>query len=222
MQTLYGVLGVEPTADEQRIVSAYRERVKTHHPDVTDAPDARTQFRRLTTAREVLTDETERRRYDRLGHERYVRRHLDGGEWTATAGGGTANGSRAPDGETVSEAAQRMADRTARTTTEPRTTQRADGSDGYGTAAEYYRPGQRVGVESRSGFGRTLDALSDVLPWLLAHFLLLGAAVTVATVLLTGTSTGGLPPVTSIFVAATMVGVTAGVSILHLTSTVYR
>jgi hypothetical protein len=97
-----------------------------------------------------------------------------------------------------------------------------DRTDGYGTAAEYYRPGQRVGVESRSGVRRALSAVRDVLPWLLAHLALLGGSIAVAAVLLSSTSNGGLPSVTSIVVASAMVGVTAGVSLLHITSTVYR
>jgi len=218
MPTLYGVLDVEPGADEQRIVRAYREQVKTHHPDVTDDPEARTRFMRLKTAKEVLTDETERARYDKLDHETYVSRHLDGwddSEQTASAGGTV-------DGKTISEAAARMAERTPSATAEARSSPQVSASDGYATASEYYQPGQRVGVESPSRFGRTLGELRDVLPWLLAHLALLGGAIAVAVMLLSGTSNGGLPPVTSIAVAAAMVGVTAAVSILHITSTVYR
>lgn len=214
MPTLYSVLGVEPDADEQRIVRAYREQVKRHHPDVADDPAARARFKRLTAARDVLTDETERARYDRLGHEAYVRRHLDG--WTGRVDTDTGAG------QTISEAAERMADEAASTTAEPRSQQQVSSNDGYATAAEYYRPGQRVGAEASSGFGRTLAALRDVLPWLAAHLLLLGGAIAVAVVLLTGASGGGLPSVTSIVVATAMVGTTAGLSVLHLATTVYR
>ncbi|WP_324662322.1 J domain-containing protein [Haloarcula sediminis] len=213
MPTLYGVLGVDPDADEQSIVRAYREQVKTAHPDVTDDPRARTRFKRLTTAKEVLTDGAERARYDRLGHETYVKRHLDG--WTDRVDTRDDAGA----GETISEAAKRAAGESA---AESRSTQQVSASDGYATAAEYYRPGQRVGVEAHSGFGRTLAALRDVLPWLVAHLLLLGGAVAVAVVLLAGAGGGGVPSVTSIVVATAMVGTTAGLSVLHLASTVYR
>jgi len=218
MATLYGVLGVESDADEQAIVRAYRELVKRHHPDVTDTEDASAQFKRLTTAKEVLTDDTERARYDRLGHDAYVRRYLDG-SW-ATDGATEAPVSADGSGETISEVAQRMASETASAATESPKSQRVDRSDGYATASEYYRPGQRVGVESTSWVARTLGALRDVLPWLVAHLVLLGGAMTVAAVLLA--STGGFPPVTTIVFAAVMVGATAGVSALHLSAALFR
>jgi curved DNA-binding protein CbpA len=221
MPTLYGVLDVESDADEQAIVGAYREQVKRHHPDVTEAQDAGVQFKRLTTAKEILTDDTERARYDRLGHDAYVRRYLDDAwsnvaETEATVGpAGASAGS-----ETISEAAQRMATESSRGAGESRRTQHVDRSDGYATASEYYRPGQRVGVESTGGVGRTLAGLREVLPWLLAHLVLLGGAMTVAAVLLS--TTGGFPSVTTIVVATTMVGATAGVSLLHLSAALFR
>jgi len=81
----YGVLGVGPDADEGEIRRAYRQRVKDHHPDVSADPDASERFKRLTTARETLTDRTERARYDRLGHEAYVAAHVDSSVWDGVA-----------------------------------------------------------------------------------------------------------------------------------------
>ncbi|WP_435195129.1 J domain-containing protein [Natronomonas sp. EA1] len=68
----YDLLGVPPDASETEIRAAYRAKAKEAHPDRSDAPDASERFKRLTRARDVLTDETERARYDRLGHERYT------------------------------------------------------------------------------------------------------------------------------------------------------
>jgi len=219
MPTLYGALGVEPDADEDAIVRAYRERVKRHHPDVTDSPDAREQFQRLTAAKEVLTDADERARYDRLGHETYARRYL-GDSWPVEEPA-EPSVEGAAGGETVSAAAERMASETATAAAEPRT-QRTDRRDGYATAAEYYTPGQRVGADGRGSLGRTLGAVRDVLPWLLAHFALLAGALTLAVWLLVGSTDGGLPPVTAMIVAVTMVGATAGVSLLHVSATLFR
>lgn len=83
-ETFYSVLGVDPDADTATIKEAYREKVKTHHPDVSDESDAAEQFQRITEARDVLVDEGDRSRYDRLGHDTYVRRHLDSTAWSAT------------------------------------------------------------------------------------------------------------------------------------------
>jgi len=68
----YDLLGVSPDASTEEIASAYRKRLKQTHPDVSDATNAGEQTKRLIEAKEALTDETERARYDRLGHDRYV------------------------------------------------------------------------------------------------------------------------------------------------------
>jgi curved DNA-binding protein CbpA len=81
-ETFYSVLGVDPEADTETIQAAYRELVKTHHPDVSDAEDAVAQFKRITQAREVLVDDASRKQYDRVGHNTYVRRYMDGNAWT--------------------------------------------------------------------------------------------------------------------------------------------
>jgi curved DNA-binding protein CbpA len=82
-ETFYSVLGVDSDADTATIKEAYREKVKTHHPDVSDESDAAEQFQRITEARDVLVDESDRSRYDRLGHDTYIRRHLDSTAWSA-------------------------------------------------------------------------------------------------------------------------------------------
>jgi DnaJ-class molecular chaperone with C-terminal Zn finger domain len=80
-QTFYGVLGVAADAERERIRRAYRSLVKECHPDVSDDPDAPERFKRLTVARDVLLDDTERERYDRVGHDAYVRMHVDSAVW---------------------------------------------------------------------------------------------------------------------------------------------
>jgi molecular chaperone DnaJ len=84
MQDFYEVLDVDPDASRERIRRAYRERVKEYHPDVNDDSRARAQFATIKRAEEVLTDGTERRAYDRLGHERYVAERLNGGVVTGS------------------------------------------------------------------------------------------------------------------------------------------
>lgn len=70
----YERLGVPRGASTAEIERAYRERIKETHPDVSDDDSAHERTKRLIEARDVLTDETERRRYDRIGHEAYVGR----------------------------------------------------------------------------------------------------------------------------------------------------
>jgi len=93
-ETFYTALGVDDDADGEAIRAAFRERVKEHHPDVSDDPGAPQAFKRLTTAREVLVDPDERARYDRLGHETYVERYLGTSAWALS--GATDSGDRDP------------------------------------------------------------------------------------------------------------------------------
>ena len=88
-ETFYSVLGVDPEADTETIQAAYRELVKTHHPDVSDEDDAARQFKRITQARDILCDESSRKQYDRVGHNTYVRRYMDSSAWTAEYGSST-------------------------------------------------------------------------------------------------------------------------------------
>jgi curved DNA-binding protein CbpA len=91
-RTYYDLLGVSPEASAEAVERAYRERLKETHPDVSDAADARDRTRRLIEARDVLTDASERARYDRLGHEAYVGLEDTDAQWAGrTAGQPTAD-----------------------------------------------------------------------------------------------------------------------------------
>ncbi|EMA10096.1 DnaJ domain-containing protein [Haloarcula vallismortis] len=210
--TFYGILGVAPDATEETIVRAYREQTKTHHPDVSDDPDAEERFKRLTQAKDVLTDEVERERYDRLGHDAYVSEYVDG-----SADGGTATGG-------VSDIAQQYVDQrtdtetasgaTAKATQRP--TQTRGGSTGYGTATEYYRPGERVRPAQPSGVETLLGSLHRVGPWLFVHLALLACTVVAAVLLAVGGLTGDLSPVVAGVMAASIVTISLVVSATHV------
>ncbi len=72
VETYYEVLGVARDASVDEIRSAYRERLKETHPDVSDAEDASRRTQQVIQAKDVLTDTDERERYDDIGHERYL------------------------------------------------------------------------------------------------------------------------------------------------------
>lgn len=80
-ETFYTILRVDQDADSSAIRRAYRSQVKECHPDVSDDPDAGERFKRLTTARDTLLDPDERSAYDRLGHDAYVRQHVESAVW---------------------------------------------------------------------------------------------------------------------------------------------
>ena len=65
----YEVLGVERTATQEEIATAYRKLAITHHPDKNPGDEgAVTLFKQAAEAFEVLGDEEKRSRYDRFGH----------------------------------------------------------------------------------------------------------------------------------------------------------
>ncbi len=66
-QDFYELLGVAKDADASDIKRAYRRKARELHPDVSEAPDAEEQFRRVTEAYEVLSDDERRGIYDRYG-----------------------------------------------------------------------------------------------------------------------------------------------------------
>ena len=66
----YETLGVDRTASQDEIKSAYRKLARKLHPDVNKAKDAEDRFKELGEAYEVLGDAEKRKKYDQLG-ERY-------------------------------------------------------------------------------------------------------------------------------------------------------
>lgn len=73
----YDLLGVEHGASEEDIEEASRDAVREHHPDQSDKQNAIAKFQTVKTARDILLDETERQKYESLGHTRYVEQELE-------------------------------------------------------------------------------------------------------------------------------------------------
>jgi curved DNA-binding protein len=62
----YQTLGVEPTAGEAEIKSAYRRLARKYHPDVSKEADAEAKFKAVNEAYEALRDPEKRAAYDQL------------------------------------------------------------------------------------------------------------------------------------------------------------
>ncbi|MFB6201203.1 MAG: J domain-containing protein [Halorhabdus sp.] len=135
-RTFYDVLGVAPDADPETIEAAYRDRLKDTHPDVNDEAAATDAVKAVIEAGGVLTDDAERERYDRLGHETYVAvadaydpdGETDAGDSRAKTASPDRNGGtrqRAATGETTTTEDRRYTGRGGSTGTGRQTRQRA-------------------------------------------------------------------------------------------------
>ncbi len=66
----YKVLGIEKSADEQQIKTAYRKLARKYHPDVNRSdPGAENKFKDVSEAYEVLSDPDKRLKYDQYGDQ---------------------------------------------------------------------------------------------------------------------------------------------------------
>lgn len=62
--TLYTVLGLSRKALQDEIKQAYRRLAKQWHPDICKEPDATEQFKKLSNAYNILSNETTRKKYN--------------------------------------------------------------------------------------------------------------------------------------------------------------
>ncbi|HEU0035033.1 MAG TPA: DnaJ C-terminal domain-containing protein [Kofleriaceae bacterium] len=67
-ESLYDTLGVKKDASAEDIRKAYRKLARKHHPDVNPGnKHAEEQFKKISTAYEVLSDDKRRKAYDEFG-----------------------------------------------------------------------------------------------------------------------------------------------------------
>lgn len=63
----YETLGVNKTASDDEIKSAYRQLAKKYHPDLNKTPEAADKFKEINEAYSVLSDKQKRANYDQFG-----------------------------------------------------------------------------------------------------------------------------------------------------------
>jgi len=66
----YKILGVDKTATDKDIKSAYRKLARKYHPDLNpDDKDAKRKFQQINEANEVLSDPEKRKKFDQYGKD---------------------------------------------------------------------------------------------------------------------------------------------------------
>lgn len=90
----YAILGVEATADDKSIKTAYRKLARQYHPDVSKHTNAEAKFKEVAEAYEVLHDPAKRAEYDELRLARSRGQHYEpppGWQQNTRAGGSSQN-----------------------------------------------------------------------------------------------------------------------------------
>lgn len=67
----YEILGVDKSASEKEIKSAFRKLAKQYHPDVNKEAGAAEKFKEAQEAYAILSDENKRKQYDQYGHSAF-------------------------------------------------------------------------------------------------------------------------------------------------------
>jgi len=74
----YDLLGIDRDASQEEVRRAFRDQVREYHPDRNEDPRAPAQFTAIKKAYETLGDSKEREDYDRMGHNSYCAKRING------------------------------------------------------------------------------------------------------------------------------------------------
>jgi len=89
----YKILGVEPTADDKTLKTAYRKLARKYHPDVSKEKGAEDKFKEANEAYEVLSSAEKRAEYDDIRKYGQQGRPFQGPPgWQSRGGAGAGDG----------------------------------------------------------------------------------------------------------------------------------
>jgi curved DNA-binding protein len=87
----YSALGVERSASDVAIKTAYRKLARKYHPDVSKEAGAEEKFKEISEAYKTLKDPEKRKAYDQLGSHRPGEEFRPPPDWGSQFGGGGAS-----------------------------------------------------------------------------------------------------------------------------------
>jgi len=76
ISSYYDLLQVDRRAAQSEVKQAYRDKIQEYHPDRSDNDYAEEITYALNQAKQILLDQTERVRYNEVGHEQYYTESL--------------------------------------------------------------------------------------------------------------------------------------------------
>ena len=89
-QDYYSTLGVSKSASGAEIKASYKKLAKKYHPDVNQDPGSQDEFKEISKAYKILSDEQKRAAYDRMGHDGFEQ--AEKGGFRGGTGGGFGRG----------------------------------------------------------------------------------------------------------------------------------
>ncbi|WP_224332213.1 DnaJ domain-containing protein [Haloprofundus halobius] len=162
-ENFYDLLGVSDDATQAELKAAYRAKAREYHPDVNDDDRATAQFQTIRRAYDVLSDESERADYERLGHRTYVKKRMKGYPSASRWGDDDSSSTSASRSSASSETSATASSRSRRTSTSTSTSTSSASTSSTGRSSTA-RSASASGTASSTSTTRTSRSRSSARP----------------------------------------------------------